>query len=112
MDRDSPYFYLLPFAFCLIAEGFVLAGMPAVARVLRLQRPNFAGETVYTAYGLAIWIPAAAALGWSATRGVVGAGPGATALLVFGLVGLADDLWGDRSAGGFRGHLRQLAEKG
>src|SRR5262249_2132501 len=27
-------------------------------------------------------------------------------------VGLADDLWGDRTAGGFRGHLRQLVEKG
>jgi UDP-GlcNAc:undecaprenyl-phosphate GlcNAc-1-phosphate transferase len=112
MERDSPYFFFLPFAFCLITAGLMLAAMPVVSRGLRLQRPNFAGETVSTGYGLVIWLPALAALGFSATRGVPGAAPAATALVVFGLVGLADDLWGDRSAGGFRGHLRQLAEKG
>src|SRR5207248_10865732 len=31
---------------------------------------------------------------------------------LFGRVGLVDDRWGDRSAGGFRGHLRRLAQQG
>src|SRR5260370_41161378 len=59
-----------------------------------------------------MWLPVAVTLGWSATRNATGAAPAATALVVFGLVGLADDLWGDRSIGGFRGHLRQLVEHG
>src|SRR5713226_9283837 len=101
MDRDSQYFSILPIALSLVLAGVMLALMPAIARGLRLGRRNFAGETVETGYGLVIWLPAALALGWSATRNVTGAAPAATALVVFGLVGLADDLWGDRSIGGF-----------
>jgi UDP-GlcNAc:undecaprenyl-phosphate GlcNAc-1-phosphate transferase len=96
----------------MLAAGLTLALMPWICRGLRLERSNFAGETVGTGYGIVIWLPAAGTLVWSATRGLPGAAPAATALVVFGLVGLADDLWGDRSAGGFRGHLRQLVEKG
>lgn len=102
----------LAVAVAILIGGMMLWAMPPVARKLRLERTNFVGETVLTAYGLVIWLPAAVALGWSATRGLPGAAPAATALVVFGLVGLADDRWGDRSAGGFRGHLRQLTEKG
>lgn len=40
---------------------------------------------------------------WSQTASVIGAGVTMAAL------GLADDVWGDRSAGGFGGHLRMLA---
>lgn len=39
---------------------------------------------------------------WSGTGAVVGTG------VVMGTLGLADDVWGDRSAGGFVGHLRML----
>lgn len=95
-----------------LTAALLLALMPAVARWLRMGRPNFAGETVSTGYGVVVWLSAALALGWSATRNVMGAAPAATALVIFGLVGLADDLWGDRTAAGFRGHLRQLAEHG
>jgi UDP-GlcNAc:undecaprenyl-phosphate/decaprenyl-phosphate GlcNAc-1-phosphate transferase len=112
MDRDSPYFSLLPSSLCLVFAGVMLALMPAIARGLRLERRNFAGESVNTGYGLVIWLPVALALGWSVTRNVTGGAPAATALVIFGLVGLADDLWGDRSIGGFRGHLRQLVEHG
>jgi hypothetical protein len=90
----------------------MLAVMPSISRFLRLERSNFAGIAILTGYGLAVWLPAAAALGWSTVRGLPGAAPAATALVVFGLVGLADDLWGDRGAGGFRGHLLRLAETG
>jgi UDP-GlcNAc:undecaprenyl-phosphate/decaprenyl-phosphate GlcNAc-1-phosphate transferase len=90
----------------------MLALMPHIARWLRLQRQNFMQEAVDAGYGLAVWVAAAAALSWEAARRIPGAAPAVTALFVFGLVGLADDLWGDRSAGGFRGHLRQLVERG
>jgi UDP-GlcNAc:undecaprenyl-phosphate/decaprenyl-phosphate GlcNAc-1-phosphate transferase len=108
MDRHFPYLFLLPFSFYFLLAAL----MPAIARRLRLERRNFAGETLHTGGGIVIWLPAALALGWSATRSVTGAAPAATALVIFGLVGLVDDLWGDRSAGGFRGHLRQLTEHG
>jgi UDP-GlcNAc:undecaprenyl-phosphate/decaprenyl-phosphate GlcNAc-1-phosphate transferase len=103
---------LAPIPLALLLAGLLLLGMPVVARALRLERRNFAGETLFTGYGLVVWVPTAVALGWLAGRGVPGAAPGVTALVVFGLVGLADDRWGDRSAGGFRGHLRQLVERG
>jgi hypothetical protein len=61
---------------------------------------------------LGVWLPVTLALSWEAWRGVSAAAPAVTALLVFGLVGLVDDLWGDRSVGGFRGHLRQALREG
>jgi UDP-GlcNAc:undecaprenyl-phosphate GlcNAc-1-phosphate transferase len=103
---------LLPAALSLLVAVLMLILMPGIARLLRLQRQNFMQEAVATGYGLAVWLPAAVALAWDATRGVPGAAPAVTAMLLFGLVGLVDDLWGDRSAGGFRGHLRQLVERG
>jgi UDP-GlcNAc:undecaprenyl-phosphate/decaprenyl-phosphate GlcNAc-1-phosphate transferase len=112
MDHDSLYFSLLPFALCLALTGVMLALMPAIVQGLRLERRNFAGESVRTGYGLVIWLPAALALGWSAIRNVSSAAPAATALVIFGLVGLADDLWGDRTTGGFRGHFRHLVKHG
>lgn len=95
----------------MAVAGLLLAVMPGAARRLLLERRNFAGEAVHTGYGLAIWLPAVAALGWSVTQGLPAAAPAATALVIFGLVGLADDRWGDRSAGGFRGHLSRLARE-
>src|SRR5260370_36091995 len=92
MDRGSLFFSLLPFALCLVFAGVMLALMPAIARGLRLGRRNFAGESVSTGYGLVIWLPAALALGWSATRNVSAAAPAATALVNFGLIRLAYDL--------------------
>jgi UDP-GlcNAc:undecaprenyl-phosphate GlcNAc-1-phosphate transferase len=95
-----------------VLAGVMLAIMPAVVGLLRLNRRNFAGKTVSTGYGVVVWLPATVALAWYATHRLTGAAPAATALLLFGMVGLADDLWGDRSVGGFRGHLRQLVERG
>lgn len=103
---------LLPVAISLVSAGLMLWLMPVLVRALRLERRNFAGESIGSGYGLVVWIPASIALGWSATRGLPGAAPAATALVLFGLVGLVDDLWGDRNVGGFRGHLRELAERG
>jgi UDP-GlcNAc:undecaprenyl-phosphate/decaprenyl-phosphate GlcNAc-1-phosphate transferase len=103
---------LAPLPIALVLAGLLLLVMPLLTRGLRLERRNFAGEAVLSGYGLAVWLPAAGALGWLAVRGLPGAGPALVAVLVFGGVGLADDVWGDRSAGGFRGHLRRLVREG
>ena len=95
----------------LIAEVF---GHPV------LVRANVHGRPVPTAGGLtvvlavvigvaAVWldgvvgpgvVPVDASLGWSALL---------TATLGFGLLGLVDDLLGDASSRGFRGHLQAMA---
>ena len=36
----------------MLAAGLMLALMPGICRALRLERPNFAGETVGTGYGV------------------------------------------------------------
>ena len=62
---------------------------------LALVRPNFQKKPIPAATGLSFFLPLACyPLLWPA--------------LVFGCLGLADDLWGNRSVGGFRGHLRSL----
>ena len=62
---------------------------------LKLVRPNFQNKEIPAATGLSFLLPLACfPLLWPA--------------LAFGMLGLADDLWGNRSVGGFRGHLRSL----
>jgi UDP-GlcNAc:undecaprenyl-phosphate GlcNAc-1-phosphate transferase len=109
---NTPTSLLIPAALTLVVAVLMLALMPGIARWLRLRRQNFMQEGVDTGCGLAVWVAAAAGLSWGAIHGQSSAAPAVTALLVFGLVGLADDLWGDRSAGGFRGHLGRLVETG
>jgi UDP-GlcNAc:undecaprenyl-phosphate GlcNAc-1-phosphate transferase len=109
MDTSS-LFWAWAIALAGASVGRVL--LPFLGRITRLRRRNFAGETITAGGGLAVWLPAALALSWEAWRGVSAAAPAVTALLVFGLVGLADDLWGDRSVGGFRGHLRKALREG
>ena len=83
-----------------------------------LARVNFRGRTVPTGGGVLIVM---AVLVIEASRAVlgalgVGAEPGLTiersevlfAVFAFGLLGLVDDLLGDASARGFRGHVRAL----
>lgn len=102
-------------AVCLSLGALValLAGkiMPLMTRALRLERKNFRGETIPAGAGLVL-VPAAivaylyeAHLGswpqsWVLLAGIVG----------FGIVGLVDDLYGNRRAGGFRGHLGLLRQ--
>lgn len=62
---------------------------------LKLVRPNFQKKEIPAAAGLSFLLPLACF-------------PPLWPAIAFGLLGLADDLWGDRSVGGFRGHLKQL----
>ncbi|MBB6052098.1 hypothetical protein [Armatimonas rosea] len=62
---------------------------------LKLVRPNFQKKPIPSASGLSFLLPLACyPLLWPA--------------IAFGVLGLADDLWGNRSVGGFRGHLKSL----
>ncbi|MGC8834187.1 MAG: hypothetical protein ACP5R4_09045, partial [Armatimonadota bacterium] len=86
----------------------------AVPRVFlekcHLGRTNFEGKQVPTACGvilLAAVLPTLVCAGVSfphRTEAVLFA----FAASVFALLGLVDDIWGDRSAGGFKGHLKSL----
>jgi UDP-GlcNAc:undecaprenyl-phosphate/decaprenyl-phosphate GlcNAc-1-phosphate transferase len=112
----------------------------AVLRAFRHERSNFEGKRLANSGGLALLIPllivlvsgavrdpsapAASAHAGTRTAGLHSPGSGPAHLadhawgmavvmaLAFGfaLLGLADDVWGDRSAGGLRGHFRLLAQ--
>ena len=75
-----------------------------LCRRLGLMKPNFRGERIPSALGLTFMLIAAMHL---ALAEPYLARPLAV-LLAFGLLGFIDDRWGNRSVGGFRGHLKSL----
>lgn len=101
----------------VVAAGIAGAATWAAARRLAeaapggretWERKNFHGETVTLAAGPAVAAGAAAgiALAPGVPRGVRAAG--VVTSLAIGGVGLYDDLYGDTSSKGFRGHLSAL----
>lgn len=100
-------------AFALLAGGVFVARLLSrrLCRVLRRERPNFRGDVIPASAGLTHLLVC------SIAYGVPGAWPEAVrdrlpaflgVVVAFGLLGLADDLWGSRAVGGFRGHLGSL----
>jgi len=93
--------------------AFTAAAAPAVSALCRswkLQRQNFKGSTIPAGFGLLIVIVAApvyVALGMQAQFWQP-VGAYLAAVAGFGILGLLDDLYGTREAGGFRGHLGLL----
>ncbi|WP_395092713.1 hypothetical protein [Armatimonas sp.] len=84
----------------MIAIAAVLALLcPLFTRMLcpelTLVRPNFQKKPIPAATGLSFLLPLACY-------------PPLWPAIAFGVLGLADDLWGDRTVGGFRGHLKSL----
>lgn len=82
-----------------------------LCRRLGLLRANFRGDRIPGAAGLgylAVLLPAGGTL-WLADAPLRGETLRILwVALAFGLLGLADDLWGTPAARGFRGHLRAL----
>jgi UDP-N-acetylmuramyl pentapeptide phosphotransferase/UDP-N-acetylglucosamine-1-phosphate transferase len=83
----------------------VVPSLPFLARWLcrrlGLEKPNFRGDVIPAACGLSIVLAAGVSL-------ALGGGVVAGVALALGLLGLLDDLKGDRSVGGFQGHLKAL----
>ena len=84
----------------------------AVCRALRIEKPNFAGRVVPAATGITFLLVGGAVYPALATTGATLGTAFAPAFLLvcagFGILGLLDDLHGDRDTGGFRGHLTAL----
>jgi UDP-GlcNAc:undecaprenyl-phosphate GlcNAc-1-phosphate transferase len=78
-----------------------------------VRRPNFRGERIPSLAGLAFVLAGVWAYAFEWRTDTFDPKPAAACLLVvlcFGALGLLDDLGGDRSGGGFRGHFRALAK--
>lgn len=101
-----------------LAGGLWLVLAPVFANPM-LARTNLHGRSVPTAGGLVIvlvGIIGVAALlldtnlnlDWIPSEATAGIGPMLTAVLGFGLLGLVDDMLGDGSSRGFRGHLTSM----
>ena len=84
-----------------------ILAMILVAKGFKLERENFRGDRIPTGYGFVLvmaivpfW-PFRLSFGFGEFFGLV---------LGFGILGLIDDIFGTREAGGFKGHLRLLAK--
>lgn len=105
-------------AWCALGAAALAAVWRMIDRWLwsvGLVRHNFRGDAIPVGYGLIVVLWASAAILYAASA-VLGcgraAGPYLLALGGFGLLGLIDDAWGDRSATGLKGHFRALLTEG
>lgn len=76
--------------------------MSMLVRWLKLERQNFRGDWIPTGYGFSLVLAASPLLIWQPLA--------LTAIAGFGILGLIDDIFGNREVGGFKGHLRLLAQ--
>ncbi|MES2461440.1 MAG: hypothetical protein V4671_12730 [Armatimonadota bacterium] len=94
--------------------GILLLVVPTVTRRLcrrlGLIKPNFRGDSIPSSVGLTYLLTAAPVYGLLLLSPVLRRDAALYLMVVvsFGALGLADDLWGSRAVGGFRGHLRSL----
>ncbi len=105
----------------IVAFAAVLFGLAGIWLLVRFLpkpflRSNFQGRTIPTALGIAYVLAAEVyyLFQWLAPNSAH-CRSASLCLLVstgFGVLGLIDDLLGDRSAGGFRGHFQQLLREG
>lgn len=91
----------------LVTGGVAAPMVFAMLRHLGHRRDNFEGRRVVHSGGFAL-LPAPFIALWLAPGSGSTALPGAATLLLFALLGLADDRWGSRAVGGLRGHLGAL----
>ncbi len=96
----------------VLGLAFGLGGTLWLTARYNLRRPNFRGDLIPSAFGLVVVLCGlfVYTYEWNAQ----GLGTGSTAAYVvvtlgFGVLGLLDDVRGDRGVGGFRGHFRALA---
>ena len=93
--------------------GFAATAWMARRFAEKFVKPNFLGNAIPTAYGLVFVL--ASMLYYGAMGAATHAGAGINFLYLitatgFGILGLLDDLAGDRSVGGLKGHLLALVK--
>ncbi len=104
----------LVFVLAAALLGVLLALAPPVARRLcrrwGLVKPNFRGDSIPASVGLTYLLVAAPVCAVFLLSPPLrrDAALFLLVIVVFGGLGLADDVWGSRAVGGFRGHLRSL----
>jgi UDP-GlcNAc:undecaprenyl-phosphate GlcNAc-1-phosphate transferase len=109
MTENSPWLALI-----IPLLVVLLLLVPRITRRLCLRwglvKPNFRGDSIPSSVGLTYLLIAAPAYTFLLLSPAVRREAALYLLVIisFGLLGLADDLWGSRAVGGFRGHLRSL----
>ncbi len=115
MERGGVYFpTMTAVELIVIILGLALGfgGTLWLTARYNLRKPNFRGDLVPSAFGLVIVLCGLFVYTYEWNAQGLGVGSAATYVIVtlgFGVLGLLDDVRGDRSAGGFRGHFRALA---
>lgn len=96
----------------ILGLAFGLGGTWWLTRQYDLRKPNFRGDLVPSAFGLVVVLCGLFVYAYEWKAQGLGVGSAAAYVVVtlgFGVLGLLDDVRGDRSVGGFRGHLGALA---
>ena len=110
----------MPFlVFAAVLMGVLLGFAPRLTRALcrkwGLVKPNFCGMVIPASLGITFLLaccPVYAALLFAPSGGgfafppMTAAGAYLLTTAGFGLLGLADDKWGSRTVGGFKGHIK------
>lgn len=108
-----------PFTLSLLGLALLLllGTAPTIARIacrlFSLEKANFRGDVIPASIGIGFVLVALVCYGGlSATDAPLGASSPIFLLVAagFGILGLLDDVWGNRAVGGFRGHLGALAK--
>ena len=90
---------------------FGFGGASWLTETYDLRRPNFRGERIPAAFGLAFVLYGTFVYAYEWKTQGIHVGSAAAYVLVtlgFGALGLLDDIGGDRTTSGFRGHFRAL----
>ena len=106
---------MTPSEFIVILIGLLFGGAATAWLTARydLRRPNFRQERIPAVAGLAFVLGGVWVYAYEWRSNTFDPKPAAAyliAVLGFGALGLLDDLGGDRSVGGFRGHFRALLQ--
>jgi UDP-GlcNAc:undecaprenyl-phosphate/decaprenyl-phosphate GlcNAc-1-phosphate transferase len=98
----------------LLLLALAVFGMPLLNRFLStpsMQKANFAGKMIPSAYGVYIALYSLVIIGAGMLLGLTtlrSAGLYSAAIAGMSILGLLDDAFGSREAGGFKGHFKKL----
>lgn len=103
---------VVEFVVVILGLAFGFGGTLWLTGRYGLRKPNFRGDLIPSAFGLVLVLCGLFVYTYEWNAQGLGTGSAAAYVVVtlgFGVLGLLDDVRGDRSVGGFRGHFRALA---